>query len=211
MAKDKLISELTPAQEALLPEYRERFRDIGLDTSPTNKEKAEAAIRRSYEYLSKNGPEVANPEIIWADSPQKGAILAAQHAKGSLNVTEKEIHAQAPLASFGSFEAYWVSVYVYITEQLPVEKDELSEIALDIVTNCGAYWTFEDLVILTPKPTNISMLDTKLHNATGPAIVYPNGDNIYALNGVLKNSLMEVMIAGRLGNTEAGEDGDEGN
>lgn len=197
MANEKVISHLTKEQEAQIPVYRERFRQIGLSTEPTDKAKAEAAIKRAYGYLSKTGSEVADPEIVWADSPMAGAVLAAQYAKGDTNVTNKEIQEQASLASYGSFEAYWVSVYVFIAEQLPVKKDELADIALDIVTHCGVYWTFEDLVVLTPKPTAINMENQKLHNTKGPALQYPNGDCLYALNGEIRNSLMEVVIAAR--------------
>lgn len=203
MAQNEVISSLTPAQEAQIPVYRERFRQIGLSTRPTDRVKAEDAIRRAYAYLAKSGTDVKDPEILWAESPMAGAVLAAQHAKGDYTVTNKEIQEQASLASYGSFEAYWVSVYAFIAEQLPVQKDELAQIAVDIVEECGVYWTFEDLVILTPKPTIIKMNDSKLHSADGPALQYPNGDGLYAIDGQIKNSLMEVMLA--IKNTDGGD------
>lgn len=198
----KIIDSLTPEQEALIPVYLEKFKTIGLSTEPTDKAAAEAAIRRSYEYLAKLNLCSATPEIIWADSPMKGIILAAQHAKGDVNVTNEEVQAQASMASYGSFEAYWASTYLFITKELPVEKDELADIVLDIITHCGVYWTFEDLVILTPKPSVIAMVNDKLHNTAGPALQYPNGDGIYAVNGECKNSLMEVVIAARNSNAK---------
>lgn len=192
-----VIDKLTPAQEALLPVYRERFKAIGLSTEPTDRAKAEEAIRKSYAYLAKSGQCKPNPEIIWAESPMKGIVLAAQYAKGDVNVTNAEIQAQAPMASYGSFEAYWASTYIFITKELPVEKDELDDIVLDIITHCGVYWTFDDLVILTPKPSLIAMKDNKLHSTDGPALQYANGDGLYALDGVRKSSLIEVVIASR--------------
>lgn len=197
MSNKPIIDTLTPEQEALLPLYVDRFRQIGMSTAPTDRMAAEAAVKRAHAYLSKSGACSPNPEIIWADSPMKGAILAAQHAKGNTSVTDTEIQEQASMASYGSFEAYWVSVYAFIAEQLPVEKDELIDIAMEIITNCGAYWTFEDLVILTPKPVSITMKDEKLHCTTGMALRYENGDGIYAINGEVKSSLMEAAIAAR--------------
>lgn len=193
----KPISELTPEQEAKIPEYLEKFRKIGLSTDPTDRVKAEAAINRSYDYLSKQNLCKPNPEIIWADSPMKGIVLAAQHAKGDLKVTDQEIQAQASLASYGSFEAYWASTYLFITNELPVEKDELADIVYDIISNCGVYWTFEDLVIITPKPSQIVMRNDKLHNTQGMALEYANGDGIYCIDGERKESLMEAVIAAR--------------
>ena len=127
----------------------------------------------------------------------KGAKIAAQYAKGDVNVTTEEIQAQANMASYGSFEAYWVSVYAFIAEQLPVEKDELIDIVLAIIEDCGVYWTFDDLVVLTPKPSEIHFLDNKLHNPNGLALAYANGDGIYALNGVQKQSLMDLVLSAK--------------
>lgn len=193
------IDKLTPEQEAKIPEYLERFKNIGLSTRPTDRAKAEAAIRRSYEYMAKQSSNFSKtPEFVWAESPMKGAILAAQFAKGSKDVTPSEIKDQASQASYGSFEAYWVSTYAFIAEQLPVQKDELIEIVLEIIEECGVYWTFEDLVVLTPKPCSIRMEGVTLHADDGMALEYGNGDGLYAFNGEVKNSLMEVNIAKRV-------------
>jgi len=195
----KTISSLTPEQEEKISVYREMFRNIGLSTEPTDKARAEAAILRSYKYLNSKDPSnwSLNPEFVWADSPTKGAILAAQFAKGDENVTVDEIRAQADNASFGSFDAYWVSTYSYIARELPVEVDELHEIVTDIIKECGVYWTFQDLVVMTPKPKKISMENEKLHAVDGKALEYLNGDGIYAYKGEFKNSLMEVVMAAR--------------
>lgn len=195
----QIISSLTPEQEAKIPQYREMFREIGLSTTPTDKKKAEAAILRSYQYLNKKDPNNWSevPEIVWAESPYKGAKLAAQFAKGDENVTIDEIRAQADNASFGSFDAYWISTYSFIANELPVEVDELHEIVTDIAKECGVYWTFQDLVVMTPKPNKILMENDKLHSTTGMALQYENGDGIYAYKGERKGSLMEVVMAAR--------------
>lgn len=199
---DNKITELTPEQEALFPAYLEKFRNIGLSTTPTNRQKAEEALTKAYAYLSKTDPNlcVPNPEIIWAESPMAGAVLAAQHAKGDLNVTDSEVQDQAWRASYGSFEAYWVSTYSFICNELPVEKDELIDIVMEIINECGVYWTYKDLVILTPKPTFIGMKDGKLHNSKGLALAYPDGNGIYAVNGSRKNSLIEATLEQRASN-----------
>ena len=84
------MNELTKKQNDLIPVYREKFRAIGLKCGPTDKNAAEAAIFKSYEYL-----KLAKPEIVWVTNPLKGAILAAQTAKGSKDVTPEEIEEQA--------------------------------------------------------------------------------------------------------------------
>lgn len=196
-AASQVSDTLTPEQQALIPVYLKRFLEIGTCTRPTDRQKAEDAIRRSYVYLAdkKLGNFSKNPEIVWAESPMQGAKLAAQFNKGNEDVTEAEIRAQAQNASFGSFEAHWVAVYAFIAEQLPVEKDELIDITLDIIAECGVYWTFEDLVVLTPKPSEIYFKDEKLHNEVGPALAYANGDGLYAIEGELKKSLMDITLS----------------
>ncbi len=185
-----MISKLTKEQEAKIPEYLERYLAIGLDTTPCDKAKAEAAITASYKYL-----KLAPPTFIWAASPFAGRVIAAKLAEGKEDVTKEEVAKQAGLASYGSFEAYWVSFYAFIAEQLPVKKDELIDIVKDIVINCGVYWTFEEVVVMTEKPTAIHLKDKKLHNEDGLALQYPDGTGIFALEGVAYPSLLACAIS----------------
>lgn len=206
-SNNKIIDKLTPEQEAKIPLYEKQFRDIQMNTEPTDKAKAEDAVRRSYVYLAKTQKDIStNPEFVWADSPMKGARLAAEILKGSKDITTEELRAQAEQAAYGTFEAYWTSVYAFIGFELPVETDELLQIVVDIVKNCGAYWTFNNLVVMTPKPSMIEVENNKLHCISGPALQYPNGDAIYAYKGERKNSLMEVIMAAR---ADSGTDAEE--
>lgn len=182
----KLIDELTPEQEALIPKYLAEYKAIGTSTEPTDRAKAEAAVLASYAYL-----KMDKPEIIWAEDPIAGAKLAQEYSS-------EPMPDPASYASYGSFEAYWVSTYAYIAEVLPVEKDELIDIVKDIVKNCGVYWTFEGLVILTPKPIKIKFNDKEeLHCEDGYAVEYASGYGWYALNGNRYGSLAELTMAAR--------------
>lgn len=189
MSDVKKIDKLTKEQEAQIPVYLERYRKIGLSTEPTDFKAAETAITDSYLYQ-----KMKAPEYIIAQDPFEGARLAAQHAKGDVNVTDEEVREQATKASYGSFNAQWVVFYAYIAEVLPVKADNLIEIVQRIIKDAGVYWTFEDLVIVSPKPTEIHMVDGKLHRTDGPALLYGTGRGVYAINGVRKNSLMEVAM-----------------
>lgn len=191
MAKEKVIKELTKDQEAQIPAYLEKYKQIGLSTRPTDRAKAEAAVTESYKYLGHKPPE-----FTWVDDPIEGAKLAAQFAKGDENVTTQEIRDQASLASYGSFEAQWVVFYAFIAEVLGVKKDNLIDIVKDIIDECGLYWTFEGMVVMSPKPSAIHMnAEGKLHNTEGLALEYATGRGIYAVNGVRKNNLAEVVLA----------------
>jgi hypothetical protein len=69
----KKIEKLTPEQEALLPAFVDYGLQYGLNTSPCDRPKAEAAIRAHYAALNRPEPRL----IIWLDSPHQGAIGAA--------------------------------------------------------------------------------------------------------------------------------------
>lgn len=180
MSNKKVIESLTPAQEEKIKDYYEKYLAIGLSTERCNRPEAEKALKESYAYL-----KLDEPEIVWCSSPSVGAKLAAQTAKGSLNVTDEEVQEQSSMASYGSFEAYWVSFYDFIASELDVEKDSLISIVRRIVQNCGVYWTFEGLVIATEKPVSINFDSQKrLHHETQAAILYADGTGVYALNGI---------------------------
>jgi hypothetical protein len=185
----KKIAKLTKEQEEMIPKYLETYLSIGLSTEPCDRAKAEAAITEIYAIKG-----LKKPEFIWADSPFQGTVLAAQVLKGDSKVTSKEVQEQASKASYGSFEAYWVSFYAFISEQLPVETHPLMSPVIEVVKNCGLYWTFEDLVILTEKPVEIHMKDKKLHNPDGLALKYRNGDGIFAVNGTVYKSMLDMAV-----------------
>lgn len=184
-----VIEKLTKEQEAKIPEYLEVYLGKGLSTTKSNRAKAEKAISDSYTYM-----KLDKPKFIWVESPFEGIIKAAQLANGRNNVTSEEIKAQVSKASYGSFEAYWVSFYAFISEQLPVKKDHLIDIVKEIVSECGVYWTFKDVVVISEKPHAIHMKDKKLHNTDGLALEYPNGDGIFALNGVIHKNMLSMAI-----------------
>ncbi len=76
------LTELTAEQEAALVEYRDQWLKIGLDTNPTNRAEAEAAVRLAYECGGLLPPKI----IVWLRSPFEGAIGAAMFA--SLKASE---------------------------------------------------------------------------------------------------------------------------
>ena len=190
----KLIDKLTPEQEALIPVYLEEFRKIGLSTEPCNRKEAEKALTEAQEYL-----KLPKPEFIWVDSPYQGIVMAAKLANGTENPTKEQIKEQVDYMSYGSFDAYWGSFYSYIAEVLPVQKDNLANIVRRIMENCGCYWVFEGLIVVSEKPKAIHMKDEKLHNPDGLALEYHDGNGLFAINGTVYNSMMDMEIQNKLG------------
>ncbi len=61
----KEIDALTPEQEALIPVYLEKWRNIGLSTEKINRKKAAKLVNKAY---ALNG--LSEPEMIFLDSPR---------------------------------------------------------------------------------------------------------------------------------------------
>jgi hypothetical protein len=192
MKKTNQSVELTPEQEALIPRYLEEYRLKSVSTRPTDRAKAEDAINRSYEYF-----QLKKPEIVWETSPFAGAEAAARLATGHAKPSRQEIADQASKASYGSLEACWVCFYAFVAEVLSIEHDGLINIVKDIVEECGAYWTFEDVVVLTDKPVAVKMRNGVLHSEEGKALEYGDGTGVIAINGTRYASLLEASLANK--------------
>ena len=185
-----MIDKLTKAQEDLIPKYREEYRAIGLSTGPTDKVKAEAAITELYTYMKQ-----PQPKFIWHPSPYKGLVEATTLAAGTPDFTADQMTEQLDAANFASFDAYWVALYAYIADNLPIQHDGLIEIVKKVTKNCGVCWLFETVAVMTEKPIYIGMKDERLHNENGLALEYADGTGVVAVNGTQYDSLLEAAVA----------------
>ena len=62
------MKKLTPEQEALIPVYRDKWRQIALSTERIDRAKAESAIKAAYIANGKPEPEVeffSSPCVVW--------------------------------------------------------------------------------------------------------------------------------------------------
>ena len=56
---------------------------------------------------------------------------------------------------------------------------------IEISQSSGWFWPFREAVILTERPVSISRDgDNRLHNLTGPSLLYPDGFGVWAINGL---------------------------
>ncbi len=68
------VKKLTPAQEALIPVYQEKWRAIALSTGPINRSQAAETIKAAYAVMGKKAPKV-----IFGDRPYEAAdIIVSQ-------------------------------------------------------------------------------------------------------------------------------------
>lgn len=88
------------------------------------------------------------------------------------------------ISNFGQHDAQWLSYYD-VAGRLGVDTSPL-ESTMAIAKSCGWWWPFDQCAILCERPTVLHRDDQgRLHNESGPALLYPDGFAIYAIHGVL--------------------------
>jgi hypothetical protein len=77
----RIISELSPEQEAMLPSYRAKWRSLSILTEPINKEKIRVVIKAAYAVSG-----YCEPEILFYSSPMEAIkkVIAVENFKAYL-------------------------------------------------------------------------------------------------------------------------------
>ena len=203
-----LITQLTAEQALMLPEFRDQWFRIGTCTDRADRQKAEAAILAMRAEINVS----TKPIFIWCASPAT-SLLALHYLKSPQfkefvkKIAESELpmgvqlRPPSPLgdslrdspAWWGQHEAYWISFYVFCRDVLGVEYDERRSRQLDtwqdIAQSCCWWWCYENYVVVSDRPTIVSMEPNgrgseRLHCEAGPAIAFADGWEVYALHGV---------------------------
>ncbi len=95
-----------------------------------------------------------------------------------------QVGGQVYTAGYGSHDAGWLSFFDFFKSECHIKGLEKLDGLFELSQNCGWWWPFNGLAILTERPIEIHMKDKKLHREGGPAILYKDGFSVYALNGV---------------------------
>lgn len=227
MTTKKVIEKLTPAQEALLPVYRDKWIKIGLDTTPCDRPACEAAVKLAYEKADQKPPS----RVVWLRSPLAGAIAADMLAndemqkfddfvadeeqclrskakKGKLNSTLlTRASNQITNACYGSHDANWLAFYDYFKEVVGIEEINRLD-GVFAMSGCGWWWPFEDIAILTERPTVIKQdSQGRMHCTEGPAIAYSDGFELYAVHGIMlePDSILKPLTVKRIDDEQNAE------
>ena len=199
----KKIEKLTPEQEALLPAFVDYGLQYGLNTSPCDRPKAEAAIRAHYAALNRPEPKL----IIWLDSPHQGAIGAAMLAGTKFSGAQvraqvwaqvwdqvrdqvwdqvrAQVRDQVWHACYGQHDASWLAFYEFFERECGLECCEKLRGMQTAAQHCDWWWPFANAVIITERPrTLVHDAEGRLHREDGPALQYPDGWGIWAWHGV---------------------------
>jgi hypothetical protein len=192
----KLISTLTPEQEAMLPVYLEKYRKMALNTEPMDKIKAKEVITRLYEIN-----DLKTPLVVFASSPAESIkqINALKETKSKYNLDgllqgflEEEVkkvkntNLEVPSMWFiGGSDFYWISLYKF-GQYIGVKFDNLDKLDAyhDYAEHCGIMYAYEDIVFVSDRPEVIKFDEENLlHNEHGPSVKFRDGYSVYSWHG----------------------------
>jgi hypothetical protein len=209
MADKKKIDQITPEQEIVLGQIRDKWIAHGLSTEPSNRPVAEEGIRKAYVAAGLNPPL----HVIWVDSPYAGALalgtvpqaidaainaveaaVAKANAEPTTNVIPK-VTVPSTTVDYDAVRDWWRSTtygqhsagyYAYLEAlgYLGVEGLEHAEGAMQVAANAGWWWPAREFVIINERPTAIHRdPQGRLHHETEAAVQFKDGWGVYLWHG----------------------------
>lgn len=177
MTEKKIITELTPEQESMMPVWVDKWVKIGTSTDQTvDGDACFAAVKKLYD-----------TDAFREHTPTKYVIVDSPKAIYDICEDPEFINR----ACFGAFEASWLSYYTFFRDVVGIELDDRLGALETLALNVSLYYTHEDTVIFARKPTSIVMVDSALHNERGPAIEFADGFAIWSIRG---NQVNEQIV-----------------
>ena len=193
-----MITKLTKEQEKRFPEFAAKWTRIGLSTEPANRPEAERGINEAYRIAGLEPPE----KIVWCGSPlsqgMTRAITTGLHQStvsagvgdsvgASVRASVGDIVGDSVRASgYGQHDANWIGFYDYFRSACELEKETEKLCGLSTITKNAGWWLPHKNICWVSERHNVIHLNEsgRLHKDESPAISYPDGWCIYALNGV---------------------------
>jgi hypothetical protein len=175
MSETKKLESLTPEQEKIMHETREKWLDRFFSCKHrTNHEKATEFINYIYDMAG-----FKPPKVIFTDSPQ-----ACQEEVFKLKNGKRE---PEQFAHYGNVWDYaWVAFYDFFHQIDVVHYDQFVKYR-DLLWESNVYNTIqlEDYCIVSDMPTEIhrEKVQLRLHNEEGAAIKFADGYSLYYWNG----------------------------
>ncbi len=199
------IERLTEAQKARFPEYVERWTKIGLCTEPAERERAKRAICSMY-----TNAGLSEPKVVFCGSPLGNALARAalsnpdsvRNSVGASVVASvwASVRASVWASTYGQHDAGWLSFYAYFREVCGlVEQTEPLVGLFELAKSAG--WALPcERICWVSERHDVVRLDAqgRLHCDNGPALHYPDGWAIHALNGVRVPEWLVETKAARL-------------
>lgn len=169
-----MIESLTPAQEAQLSVYRDKWLAIGLSTDRVDPDAATAAVNLMYKCGGAKPPS----EIRFVDGPLAAIKVLKEYGVSDSNAVLNN-------SVYGCQEAHWLGFYDYFEDVCGIDLGDKIDGLKEVARTCGWVTTYEHLAVVQDRPLLVKFDDEKrLHCEDGPAIKYADGTEVYAWHGV---------------------------
>lgn len=176
----KEIDNITPEQEARIPEWVDKWLKVGLSTERMDREKSKEAVEKICKVI-----DVENPEILFARSPKEAIMMGTDAILGKKG-TNRDYSQNRNKLYGGQCSAGWVGYVTFIRDVLDWENETLEAFSYgeELCLHCGGVWWDDKVVVIHDRPEVLKMNDENLlHSEHGPAIRYGDGWSVYAWNG----------------------------
>lgn len=176
-----MIDEITQEQKDQVDLYLKKWLDIGHQTNEMDQGKAKKAVEFLYEKIL----EINTPEIHFVKSPME-AIKLCNKLVNNIEYDSKENLEYFEVARGN----WWLSYYAFndylLNVIFPEKISEFNKFTefLEHSKNFHLLWTFDTFAVICDFPTVINLDDDKkLHSNFSGALIYRDGNSIYARNG----------------------------
>lgn len=167
-----MIKNLTDKQLAKIPTYVEKWNKIGISTSDLDVENSLKQLRKAYKHV--NLPFPKQYEIY--DSPF--AAIKAMKEKYQLDISPSSF-------IYGAHDSPWLSNFNYFEEVCNLEICKNLNPFMELAKYCGWALLFDELVVLTKKPSSIKWDDlNRTHCEDDYAIKFHDGTGITIWHGL---------------------------
>lgn len=191
-----MIDKLTPEQEKIAGEYRDKYIKIGLSTDPIVEDDVHAWVPEFYKtVLDRKKPKAVvicnGPTAAWEATIRLNAVDKIRNQKEAEEIVagERPKNVEQYVWPYvdGQFSVNIFAFYDFMFEVLNVTIEEQLMLKYKIwqrSMHFGPVYPLDNACIVCGRVKDLSRNDNGLHKDGGPALEYSDGTKIYALNGV---------------------------
>ena len=121
-----------------------------------------------------------------SDANQSGQFVAAMEKAIGERVDQGsslDVTGQLNAACYGPHDLYWLGFYQFL-KNLGLESEADPGPQIELARNCGWWWPFENVCILSEHPSWLSLDDEgRMHGEKRAATQYPDGWGVYSWRG----------------------------
>ena len=181
MSEQKLIDQLTPEQQAMIPEFRERYTKYALNTNRIDHEAFKETVNMFRRYLKL--PDATT--FIFGDSPNDCYRKALAFEEKNMSSLKKQPAFTGELSkekfvnamNYGNIYSFWLCFYDFVNHVVDNKFDGDPRLFENLAKNCHLFWLYPEAVVYCDFPTIYSVnKEFKLSSLGGPTIQYSDGE-----------------------------------